>query len=553
MKKEVIYIDIEDDITAIIGKVKAADAKIIALVPPKRIGVLQSAVNLKLLKKSAGSAGRHVVLITSDHSLIALAAGLKLPVAKNLQSKPEVPTLPGHEESIEEVINGADLPVGELVAAAASVPEAATAEKPVSSPKPGVTDAISQYDFTDTKPDAQQAKKTKGAKQPKIPNFGAFRKRLFLVGGGAIVLIALMVWAFVIAPHATVTIKAKTTTVAVDRTLGLDPSLSASKTGELQLKPVVQQIKKTASVDFDATGTKDIGDKASGQVTLQNSFDSDAVSVPTGTVLTATSGQKFATTATVSVPGFTRKNGIDVPGTAAVTITAADIGTEYNIAAQSYAVQAYDNLKASGDAMSGGSKERVTVVAQADIDQAKTKLAASDAASVKTELKKKFTAEQLLIDESYTNEPGSPSVSPSLGEQAKRGKLTLETTYTLVGLERSDVRQVLESALKDALDDKPNQSIFSSGENSIRFQLFQKQSGVFSVQLLTTGYIGSKIDTDTLAKDLRGKRYGEIEQTVNAIPNVEHVDIAFSPFWVTTAPNDTSKITIKFTVVNDGK
>ena len=39
MNKEVIYIDSEDDITDVISKVKSAKEKIVALVPPKGIGV----------------------------------------------------------------------------------------------------------------------------------------------------------------------------------------------------------------------------------------------------------------------------------------------------------------------------------------------------------------------------------------------------------------------------------------------------------------------------------------------------------------------------------
>ena len=41
-----IYIDTDDDVTSIVGKIKAAKETVVALVPPKRIGVLQSAVNL---------------------------------------------------------------------------------------------------------------------------------------------------------------------------------------------------------------------------------------------------------------------------------------------------------------------------------------------------------------------------------------------------------------------------------------------------------------------------------------------------------------------------
>ena len=52
MNKDIIYIDTEDDITAIIGKIKSSKENVVVLVPPKRTGVLQSAVNLRLLSLS---------------------------------------------------------------------------------------------------------------------------------------------------------------------------------------------------------------------------------------------------------------------------------------------------------------------------------------------------------------------------------------------------------------------------------------------------------------------------------------------------------------------
>ena len=94
MNKDVIYIDVEDDVTAIIGKIKASKEKIVALVPPKRVGVLQSAVNLRLLARMAKNADKRMVLITNNQALIALSAAAAIPVAKNLQSKPEIAEIP---------------------------------------------------------------------------------------------------------------------------------------------------------------------------------------------------------------------------------------------------------------------------------------------------------------------------------------------------------------------------------------------------------------------------------------------------------------------------
>ncbi|MBC7581656.1 hypothetical protein H7097_02175, partial [Aeromicrobium sp.] len=53
LNKETVYVDIDDEITAIIEKVRSSQQKIVALVLPKRASVLQSIVNMKLLKRTA--------------------------------------------------------------------------------------------------------------------------------------------------------------------------------------------------------------------------------------------------------------------------------------------------------------------------------------------------------------------------------------------------------------------------------------------------------------------------------------------------------------------
>ena len=559
MKKDVIYIDIEDDITGIIGKVKDAGAKIVALVPPKRIGVLQSAVNLKLLQKSASEADKRIVLITSDHSLHALAAGLKIPVAKNLQSRPEIPQLEAPKEDEEEVINGEELPVGELAAAAAGGEGGALKAAATTSAADNISSQVDLRSLSGSPepaagPSSSKQNAEKGKKSLiKVPNFNSFRKKFFLIGGGALALIVLLWWMFGVAPHATITISAKTTPISIDQTLTLDPTAQATDVGNLKFKATPQQVKKSVSADFTATGTKDVGTKATGTATVTNSFDSDSKTIPAGTVFTAASGQQFTNTADVTVPGATVSGGNIKPGTVQAQLQAADIGSDYNIPAQSYSVTGYDSLSVSGSAMSGGDKKTVTVVAQADVDKAKTQLAQQDANAIKDQLKRQFSGDYLVVNESFTSDQGAPTVSPNVGEQATQGKLTVETTYTLLGLARSDVDQLLNSALKSALDTKPGQSIFGNGDNSIQFSNFQKfDNGTYSARLTTTGYIGSKIDTDALAKQLAGKRFGEIQAAVNQIPNVDNVDIKFSPFWVSSAPGDPKKIDIKFTIQNGG-
>lgn len=559
MNKDVIYIDIEDDITGIIDKVKNAGTKIVALVPPKRIGTLQSAVNLKLLQKAALEVDKRVVLITNDRSLTTLAAGVKMPVAKNLQSRPEIPQMAMPDAPEEEIINGKELPVGEV----------ATSLTPAGVPEPDAPKSAA--DSIDDKVDLGTAAAAAAKPVPKkldhvakvksklnIPNFDTFRKRVFLFGGLGVLLVALLIWAFVFAPRATVTISAKTSNVNIERTLALNPALQTSDPGKFTLKPNVQQLKKAVAAEFQATGTKDIGERAKGSITIRNCDNSDGFTLPAGTQFTAGSGQVFAADQSVVVPKFTGSaNSCTLAGNnsgkASVNVTAADIGEGYNVQPQGYSFNGSipGSVDALGGAMGGGSKQTVKVVSQADVDKAKGQLGSQNADAAKAELKKQFTDNSIIIEESYSAEQAAPSVSPAVGEQATVAKLTVETTYSYVGVSRDDIKTILNSAINDTLKDKSDQQMYSTGETSIVFQTFEKQGAAFTARMSTTGQIGPKIDTQQLAKQLAGKRFGEIQAIVNQITGVNNVDISFSPFWVTTAPG-ADKIDIKFSVAPSG-
>src|SRR5690554_550298 len=135
--KETIYVDVDDEITNIIEKVKSSDKKIIALVLPKRATTLQSIVNMKLLKKAAQNNKKSIVLITSETALLPLAGAAGIHVAESLQSKPVIPPLPDHMgDAAEEPIDLGDdsaaidkrTPVGELASKASEPEETETVE-----------------------------------------------------------------------------------------------------------------------------------------------------------------------------------------------------------------------------------------------------------------------------------------------------------------------------------------------------------------------------------------------------------------------------------------
>lgn len=544
MQKDVIYIDVEDDITAIIGKVKAAQHKIVALVPPKRIGAIQSAVNLKLVHRAAETADKRLVIISNNAALIALAGSAGIPVSKNLQSKPELAEIPALElDEGDDVIDGAELPIGDHVDMAGGAADDTIA--------PAVGAAAVSATGT---PKLRTAAGSRGAAAPalrskvKVPDFDIFRKRLFIAIAAGILLVGGLVWALVFAPQARVIITARTTDAALSSKVTTGDSLTTDlKAGTI--KSLTKTVKKEASVPFTATGSKDVGEKATGSVRFSNdSFDPVVVS---GTV--SAGGFNFTLTSPVTVPkGTCSRPSSCSAGTATGTIVAVEGGTRYNGVTGAVTGVGSDVSASLVSATTGGTDKTVVVVTQADVDKVSgdvSKAGVSEAA--KNELLTQFGAGYIILDASFKADSSGVKPTPAVDAEAPDGKGALagSVTYTLVGLPKAEVGKYLDSYFAQQIDGKTDQKTYSNGLSTVSFtNISAIEGGGMSANITTNGKIGPKIDEVALKEYAKGKRYGEIQSYVNEINGVDSVDIKFSPFWVSGAPNDTKKITVEFKV-----
>jgi len=543
MNKDVIYIDVEDDITAVIGKVKDAKEKIVAIVPPKRIGVLQSAVNLRLLSRAAEQEGKRLVLISNNSALVALAAAAKIPVAKNLQSKPEMAEIAALDvDNGEDVIDGSQLPVGELARTAG------TSTQPSLSITDSTLDELDD-DTTKAAPPApgQQPKKPRAKNGMKVPNFNKFRKKLVFMVGGGVLLLGFLIWAIFFAPHATVVIAARTTDTSANPKITLSPTATTDASANT-LKTSVQQIKKDSSISFDATGKKDVGDKAKGTVSFSTqSIGNLGATIPAGTSLTSSTGRVYTTDSSVTI---TIQNYND----ASTGITASASGDDYNGASGSMS-GAPSGISASiKGSTSGGTSKTITVVTAADIQKATEQLNAQNTDDIKKQLTGQFGKEYTVIEQSFKIDRGTPTSSPAVDQELSSGqaKLTSTTTYSLSGIAKSDVSSFLTDYFNSHLDNKNNQRVYDNGSSKVTFMNVTPADAGFTANLVATAKVGPKIDDEAIKNQAKGKRYGDIQSSLESIDGVDNVDVKFWPFWVSSAPNDIKKISVEFNL-NESK
>lgn len=560
MNKDVIYIDVEDDITAIIGRIKASSEKIVALVPPKRVGILQSAVNLRLLDRMATNSHKKLVIISNNPALMGLTAAAGIPVAKNLQSKPEIAEIAALSiDDGEDIIDGANLPIGELEKTADLV-----------TVKDGsVDDAIETIDIDDTKvataavgaAAVSRAKSSAKKSSIKIPDFNRFRKRLFLGITGGVLLIVFLVWANFFAPGATIVITAKTNQAPISTTVTLSGATPTDvKKGTIQ--SITQTLKKDLSVKFNATGSQDVGAKATGTITIRNCDYPGGFTLSSGTQFTSPSGQVFVSTALVVVPGYTSPSSstCSLSGASAgkkdVAVQATTSGEANNIAATSYTIDPAkiptgSKVDAPGTIMAGGTSKIATVVSADDIQKATDALNSLSTDDMKKAVTAQFKNGEIIIAESFNADHAAPVSTPALGaESDAQATLTSTVTFTLIGIPKADVELYLKDALGKQITNEANQRIYSTGIDSAVLAGYSKTGDTATVNISAKGQIGPNINTDTVKQNAKGKKGGEVQAQLTSIPGVDSVQVNFSYFWVTTVPSDITKVDVQFKLTN---
>jgi len=568
--KDVIYVDVDDEITGIIDKVTSSHAKVVALVLPKRATVFQSIVNMKLLKKRSEAAKKHIVLITSETGLMPLAGTVGLYVAATLQSKPEIPeagpTFSDGADDIDEkpiplssedfdTDKEAATPVGALAGASApSVAKLAddeTLELDNSDLPAGDNGKEANVAALAAVGGSGKAAKGKKNRKLKVPNFNRFRTLAALGVVALILLIALWVFAFKVLPKAAITIHTQTSSVNVSLSPTLDTNAPALDMSKDVVPAQIQQQQDSSNKQVVATGKKNLGNKATGTVTISvpcSSFSGPDVTIPAGTGL-STNGLTFITQSSVTVSYFP-SGCVQYPqgsASGSTSIAAQQGGASYNVDNASFTVADSSGATATGST-SGGTDNIVTVVQQSDINSAKSQLSSNqNTDSIKQQLEQKLQSDGLYpIDATFHASKPDVSSSVAAGTQADNVTVTQNITYTMYGAKKSDLQSLLDSQIDQQIDTN-KQSIQDDGLNQNSFNVPNPGSGsTLDISLQTTATIGPHIDVASLKKEIAGKKSGDAKSLIKALPGVTNVQVHYSPFWVGSAPSNTSKITITF-------
>lgn len=551
--KEVVYLDIDDDITSIIDKVESAGSKVVALVLPKRAAALQSIVNMRLLARSAETAGKKAVLITTEAALLPLAGAAGLNVAKSLQSTPEVPSSPvppvptKHAVEAEAVPEAAgdeaDLP--KKIDYSRSVGELAAKDEHLETIELDSDEEAAAASALD-----EPAKKPKAPKDKKlaVPNFDRFRLMLGLAIAGVLALIIFIILAIWVLPKATIAIT--TTSVPVSTNFALNTSDTAKALDEKAgvIPASLKTSDQTTNQQVQATGQQNNGTKATGSIVMSTSDCSGtAPTVAAGTGVSSAGSTFITQNQATFTPKLDSHNNCYYSSNS-TNVTAQQGGSKNNLAAgSSFTVYGYPAVTGSNSsAFSGGTDNITTVVSQNDVDNAAKKITSSD-----TDTFTKAFESQLSSAGFYVITPtlklSDPvtTATPAVGQPASSVTVNIKITYTVLVVKKADLQKAITDKLTSQIGTKQKLSNSDNVLNGASVTVTNQSSPIIAQLAISEDTIAvPQLDITSIKKEVAGQKSGDIQAALGGIDGVKNVDVHLSPFWVSKVPKSLSKIHI---------
>jgi hypothetical protein len=565
--KRTIYLDIDEELTSIVKRLKKSAAEEITLVVPRKAVLLQSIVNLKILKKEANRLGKKIVINTTDKIGKNLSTKAGFVVHRKFESESEIQkdnSLAKNGFFTQEIEREnskqekTPIKIRDIVMKNKGDLE----NRGDIYNKGDKGDNLNKGDVGDKGDKINQGNlgdKINLQKTADLPK----RKTVFLLpslsvkfflGFLTVCFIIVALIALIVLPKAEIVLTPKTEPIILNLEMTIDKNIQSSDIQTNKIPGQIISVQKEKEEEFNATGKKKIYEKARGIITVYNEWDSSPSPLIVNTRFLSKEGKLFRTTKTISVPGFKRVEGKNIPGTIDVEVVAAEAGEEYNIKPTSFKIPAYKekgNLPKyagiygrSAEAMKGGKVGEATVVNKDDLEKAKEFLSQGIKEETIGVLEGEAPEGYKLL-EAAIQEPEIEYISDTeIGAITEKFIMKAKSFVQAMIFSEEEIKKIalenLFSKLSNQKEIVSEDEIFDYGTPNL--DIVQGQM-VLPVHL--EGIVRWKIDPLLIREDLIGKNEEELKTYLSDLKEIEKAKVSFWPFWVKRVPLTANRVDIR--------
>ncbi|MGC8634566.1 MAG: hypothetical protein ACP5VP_07870 [Candidatus Limnocylindrales bacterium] len=566
------YLDVDDEVTTAVARLRAPGEPHVALVLPAGSRVATSRINFRLLAREAAARERQLAIVAPETSVraIAIAAGL-----------PAYATVAGYEAALAEALEQEALerriaPAPTMVSGSAPgprpiSPEAIAGRGPRRSADSGAGSVVPRETEADASagrgPGAGAGAGSRSAARagtgtgPRsagaLPVAGQVkevarhgRRRwlaillvallvLLLAGGGAL---------YLVLPTAQIVV----TPVAVMQgpislRVTADPTATAVDQANLVIPAQQVTVPLSSEGTFTSSGQKVSLTPATGTVTFTSNDTIDPVTIPAGTTVATRSGVAFLTQATVVTPPATVSGTTITPGQASCAIQAVAPGPAGNVPAHAVTVastrlQAFQVTVDNPAPTSGGTRTVTRVVTQQDYDVAVKQLGSRIAGQLSAAMANPSVAPQGTTVIPGTATLGAvstvPAASALVGTPVSSFQLAATATATAIAVSQQPLAGLASARLQQSIP--AGWSLFpGSVHTSVSNPVVQNGQVTFTVAASAQRW--HPLSAPALLAQVKGKTVAEARAILSQYGDVS---IATWPSFVTTIPSLDGRVTL---------
>jgi hypothetical protein len=385
-----------------------------------------------------------------------------------------------------------------------------------------------------------------------------------LAGHGRALVLALVVLlglvaggGYLLLPVMTVVVETPVENFTADVRVRVDASINNPDRNSAIIPGRLLQHRFTTSDFIDVSGTKTVGkDRAKGEATIINSSTA-SIDLPRGTVLVASTGQKFATTEAVRVGAFSSPAGPTPEPTPAppqpgrptpapqvsgvivkVPIEAVEPGKDGNVPA--LAIARFESGALSGltvfneGPLAAGSDSSASTVSAEDRNRLKESLFQRAQAQSLSELQVRLRVSESLIPHSMQVSIEREEYDKELGEETKQLRGTVHVLATGVSFANPDLNAFVQSAWQGMVP--RGYEPIAGGFQISPPEVVDAAPRIAELRVRVTGRVERVLESDGLAHSLRGLTVREASEKLSQLSlPLRTVRIELWPDWAVRA------------------
>lgn len=566
-----------EDISQVIQKIKALKDREVVLDVESGALILNNSANLRLIRKTAEVLGKKIQLKTDDEmgQMLAVKAGMDLYGQKQVKmpksirpgraprgkfsdikgAKPLKIQLAaqGQTDSDEDRSDEGDLKAG-IQPIVVPNPQGVKIKRPMQKPiqpkmiskMPLGPHVVSDMAIrTDIKP-SEAAPRSR------------FRKYSRVIVLTAVILAVVVFGVAVLLPKAEITVYARSEPITRDLEINVDRSARGIDVSK-QIIPgeiITKELNHTQI--FQTSGTKLVGEKATGSVVIYN-FTKNTLTLKAATTTLLINGKKyfFDKDATGIRPtgriGTGDEQEVDRSTlTAPIPITAENAGSDYNLPVNqkiqivNAALGDNPNVYAANEIpFAGGSATTVKILSQADIDRATLQMTEELATIAERDLATDDTQSKKVLTTGSKTEILAKTANKNVGDEAVEFDMTIIGRLTGLSYNEDDIKNLMVEKIMSVLTE--DKYLLEDGKKDVssRYKSVDLATGKGILNVHFETVVAYKVENQNLSESLAGKDASGIKEILLTKPEIDRVDVKFSPFFVKKAPKFNGKIFIE--------